>query len=258
MTFKKNSYRKKGQENPLIYCSCGCDEYLRKYNQWGWERKFIHGHQRKLNSPFKKGKPSPNKNKKMPQLSGKNNGMFGKERTDLSELNRSRVGIPIPKKQKEKQRNSIKKYYNSEEGKKTRKKISKAAKEYSKNNLDKVRERGIKGHMSCPKISKQEKIVRKFLEDSNIKFIQQYKYKLGVADFLIIPNKILFVDGDYWHGNPEIFSELTKKQIRQNEKDKIQTEYLECKGYNVMRIWENEIRKMSLGDFKNKLEEVQI
>ena len=27
-----------------ILCECGCGEQLNKYNVWGYERKFIHGH----------------------------------------------------------------------------------------------------------------------------------------------------------------------------------------------------------------------
>jgi NUMOD3 motif-containing protein len=28
----------------LIYCACGCKQTLQKFNKWGYERKYIHGH----------------------------------------------------------------------------------------------------------------------------------------------------------------------------------------------------------------------
>lgn len=38
------SRRKKGEENPIIECACGCGGKLKKYNKWGNSRRFIFNH----------------------------------------------------------------------------------------------------------------------------------------------------------------------------------------------------------------------
>ena len=233
-------------------CECGCGRKT-KIGQKGNVNRFIHGHQRKHNSPFKKGKQAPNKGKTIDKLKGKNNGMFGKKRYDLINLNKSRIGIPISQESIKKQVSTKVKYWKSEKGKKHKKAISIGVKEYSKKNPDKVRERGILGHMSCQRISSQEIKIKNLLTELNIKFMFQYRYKLGVADFLIIPNTILFVDGDYWHGNIKRFPKLSENQIKQKEKDKKQEKYLIEKGFNVLRLWENEIKAMDINQFQKRL-----
>ena len=69
-------------------CECGCGRKT-KIGQKGNVNRFIHGHQRKHNSPFKKGKQAPNKGKTIDKLKGKNNGMFGKKRPDLVKRNKT-------------------------------------------------------------------------------------------------------------------------------------------------------------------------
>ncbi len=54
-------------------------------------------------------------------------------------------------------------------------------------------------------------------------------------------------------GNQKVYPILTKMQIRQKERDKIRTKELLDKGYNVWRIWENQIRVMNLRDFAKNL-----
>lgn len=59
---------------------------------------------------------------------------------------------------------------------------------------------------------------------------------------------ILEADGDYWHGNPKIYSDwrqLNLKQKLQKIKDFDRTNQLEEKGYKVIRIWESDIKVLS-------------
>lgn len=103
--------------------------------------------------------------------------------------------------------------------------------------------------------------------------LQEYLKQLGIEFFthiymkeiehryqcdIIVPSRNLVIeaDGDYWHGNPEMYSkkELSEKQNKQKEKDNLRTKELIEKGYNVLRLWENKIRKMSLEDFKEEIE----
>lgn len=59
---------------------------------------------------------------------------------------------------------------------------------------------------------------------------------------------ILEADGDYWHGNPAIYSDwnqLNLKQKLQKIKDFERTNQLEEKGYKVIRIWESDIKDLT-------------
>ena len=51
---------------------------------------------------------------------------------------------------------------------------------------------------------------------------------------------ILEADGDYWHNYPEGY-----------EIDRIRTKELQEQGFRVIRLWEHEINKMNLDEFKN-------
>jgi len=68
----------------------------------------------------------------------------------------------------------------------------------------------------------------------NINFVSQYNYKLGIADIFIEPNKIIEVYGDYWHNYP-----------KGREKDKKQIKYLKNNGYEVLIIWEHELKNVA-------------
>jgi len=187
-------------------------------------------------------------------MSGKNNPMFGKKQKKetklligtknkgnsyakgskhpkLAELNRSRIGIPLKKEAKEKQRKSILTYWESPEGEKQKINLSEKNKQWAKENPEEKIKAAKKGHKSCPRISSLEKKTQNILETLNANFISQYEYKLGFADFLIKPNLIVFVDGNYWHNFPH-----------GTEKDKKQTDWLKNNSYKVLRIWEHELK----------------
>jgi very-short-patch-repair endonuclease len=118
--------------------------------------------------------------------------------------------------------------------------------------------------------------IQNFLKELNIEFFtHQYISEISHAyqcDILIHPQKnfmaqqitIIECDGDYWHGNPEKYSEekLTERQKKQKEKDACRNEELKASGLEVIRLWETDINKMTLEDFKSiineklKLEEI--
>lgn len=74
-------------------------------------------------------------------------------------------------------------------------------------------------------------------------------------------NILIEVNGDYWHANPEIY----KKDDQLNyfgsfikaqevwDKDKYKKELAESKGYDVIYLWENEIKKMSDIELEQKI-----
>lgn len=90
--------------------------------------------------------------------------------------------------------------------------------------------------------------IQKFLKQLNIDFYpHQYFYAIPHAYQvdIFVPSLTLIIecDGDYWHKYP--FG---------NEIDKIRTKELLDKGFKVLRLWERDIRKMDLSEFKNKLQ----
>lgn len=102
--------------------------------------------------------------------------------------------------------------------------------------------------------------IQNFLKQLGISFFThqyiniKHKYRCDI----LIPsiNLIIELDGDYWHGNPLFYPEeqLIQRQKEQKERDCIRTKELQEKGFKVLRLWENDIKKMELNDFKNKIE----
>jgi len=71
----------------------------------------------------------------------------------------------------------------------------------------------------------------------------------------IIQKTIIECDGDYWHGNILRFSKLNKMQEEQVEQDRIRTRELQEKGFKVIRLWETDIKKMYINNFKEVIYE---
>lgn len=85
------------------------------------------------------------------------------------------------------------------------------------------------------KISKAELKLKEYLRQNNMKFIHQYRYKLGMADFYLPEqNLIIECDGEYWHSLPGC-----------KERDERQTKYLQSQNFNVLRLSSEEIMKHS-------------
>lgn len=149
----------------------------------------------------------------------------------LISLNKKRCSnVPISEEQKQKQRESILKYWNSKEGIIQKKKLSKINRKWAKEHPEEKIKAAKNGHKNCPKISSLEIQVQNILKKNNIEFIPQYEYKLGFIDIFIEPNKAIFVNGNYWHNYPY-----------GTEKDKKQLKYLKQIGFNCLIIWEHEI-----------------
>ena len=112
----------------------------------------------------------------------------------------------------------------------------------------------VRMHTKVPKKdSKPEKFMQRLLTSIGIEF-DHHKAILGQPDVFIKPNLCVFVDGDYWHGNPTKYSansvlhpaNISKKRKQVTAKDKwIQdekiTNTLKERGYNVLRFWVSEL-----------------
>jgi very-short-patch-repair endonuclease len=131
----------------------------------------------------------------------------------------------------------------------------------SPSNIKKFKER--MSHIIIPKQdSSIELKIQKLLNILGIFYVPHKYMEIDNAYHcdIYIPtmNLIIECDGDYWHGNTEIFGadELTDKQKNQKRRDKLRTKQLNAKGYKVMRIWENEINRMEVIDLKHKLRQL--
>ena len=105
------------------------------------------------------------------------------------------------------------------------------------------------------KDTKIELITQSILEKNKINFKKHKNFKLRKsnhqADIVIEPNKVIEVNGDYWHFNPKIYhaestQKLRDKSILAKEKwayDKYLIEGMESQGYKVLVVWESELKK---------------
>lgn len=92
--------------------------------------------------------------------------------------------------------------------------------------------------------------IQNFLKILGIDFFtHQYMKEINHAYQcdIFIPSKNLIIecDGNYWHHYPT-----------GNEVDQIRTSELIEKGFKVLRLWEIEIRSMTIDDLNNKLNEI--
>lgn len=105
------------------------------------------------------------------------------------------------------------------------------------------------------KESRPEAIVRGILEELNVLFIREkYVCRRFVADFLI-GNKVIEVQGDYWHGNPEVYTDQEKLndiQWANKMNDSFKREWLIRNNYEVLYIWEKELDNIKFVEEKIK------
>ena len=89
--------------------------------------------------------------------------------------------------------------------------------------------------------------IQNFLKTLGVEFFthQYMKIEHGYQCDILIPylNLVIECDGDYWHKYPV-----------GNDIDHVRTKELIEKGFNVLRLWEFEIKEMSIKEFKNKIE----
>lgn len=114
------------------------------------------------------------------------------------------------------------------------------------------------------KDTKIELKIQDYLRKLGIEFLthQYINIKYAYQCDILIPvqqginqKTIIECDGDYWHGNTKLF-DFRKMPIWIKEKiarDFERTSQLKEQGYRVIRLWENEINKINLNEFKSRL-----
>lgn len=139
--------------------------------------------------------------------------------------------------------------YGKHHSEETRKKISETLKKRYSNDLnlkEMLRLNGAKSMLSQNrKRPKTELEVQKFLYSKGIEFQDNYIIKYYEYDFFVPQYNILIeVQGDYWHANPEIYSEK-KLLLHQKEKrirDIQKRTFAENMGFQLIEIWEKDIK----------------
>lgn len=113
--------------------------------------------------------------------------------------------------------------------------------------------------------TKIEVKIQNFLRELGIEFathqyMKDIKYKYQCDIFIPkqegIPQKIVIeCDGDYWHGNLEVFNmdKLSQKIKERRCLNYERTAQLEKAGFRVIRLWENRIKKMELNNLVNRI-----
>ena len=143
------------------------------------------------------------------------------------------------------------KYPNRIVSQETRKKIS----DFNSTPERKAQQREIRSKQKFPfQDSKLELQTQQILKDHNIVFETQKTFKLSNsyhrADIAIQPDKIIEVNGDYWHFNPKKYDgesiqkfrrkEIKVKEIWENDKNIING--MKAQGYKVLVVWESELK----------------
>ena len=82
-----------------------------------------------------------------------------------------------------------------------------------------------KGNRSSIEVKLENAIIA-----AGLPFQAQWEHKLGVADFLVGTQVVVFADGDYWHSSQKA-----------QEKDARHNQSLTEQGYQVLRFWEHKI-----------------
>jgi very-short-patch-repair endonuclease len=109
-----------------------------------------------------------------------------------------------------------------------------------------------------------EQLFEKLLEELKIPYQckfriydkEKVKFWFKEYDFLIIDTKILIeIDGDYWHGNENFFTELSdfQKSVRIN--DEIKETFANDRGFEVIRFWGSDVKK-NIDEVKIKIKKI--
>ena len=137
----------------------------------------------------------------------------------------------------------------------TRKKQSEKRKVISNRPEVKQKQREVRAKQKFPfKDSKPEVLTQFILEKNNIDFIKHKTFKFEKsfhqADIVIEPDKVIEVNGDYWHFNPKKYDgkSIQKKRGKEIkaedvwEYDKYLIDGMEQHGYRVLVVWESELK----------------
>ncbi|MDR1941282.1 MAG: very short patch repair endonuclease [Endomicrobium sp.] len=116
---------------------------------------------------------------------------------------------------------------------------------------------------SSKNASTELKLISIFKENNIIGWRRNYKLK-GKPDFVFLKHKIsVFTDGCFWHGHkcrnttPKDHSDYWTPKIKRNQqRDREITKFLTQKGWQVIRIWECELKNKNRKRLIQKLSNI--
>lgn len=105
--------------------------------------------------------------------------------------------------------------------------------------------------------TKIELKIQGFLEELGITYIKHFYMKHIKSHYrcdIFIPSKNMVIecDGRWWHGDPRYYDQkqLTIKQNEQKIRDNLRTDQLKQQGYEVIRLWEDDIKNLNITKFQ--------
>jgi len=153
-------------------------------------------------------------------------------------------------------------FYGMTHSKETREKLSRIGKERAKDPAfrERMRLNGIKSLENRKyRMTKPERKTKAWLENHDIpnhyNLVLNKKYQY---DFRIKNSNILIeVHGDYWHANPKLYTKdmLTERQIFKIARDKKKLAYAREQGYEILYIWEHDIKNNDFSALSSLLEQ---
>jgi DNA mismatch endonuclease (patch repair protein) len=113
---------------------------------------------------------------------------------------------------------------------------------------------------SSKNASTELKLISIFKENNITGWRREYKIK-GSPDFTFLKNRIvLFTDGCFWHGHkcrnttPKDHGDFWAEKIRRNkQRDREVTKFLKQNNWQVIRIWECELKNKNIDRLLKKL-----
>ncbi|HOJ97394.1 MAG TPA: very short patch repair endonuclease [Methanospirillum sp.] len=101
------------------------------------------------------------------------------------------------------------------------------------------------------KNTRPELILRRLIYDSGVRGYRIHYNLPGKPDIVFVKKRVvIFIDGCFWHKCPDCFREPQTRRdfwlekINKNcERDEKNNQILKEEGWNVIRIWEHNIRK---------------
>lgn len=95
------------------------------------------------------------------------------------------------------------------------------------------------------KYSEIDTLPEKITEELLLKLGFDYMKKMNVGYYncdFIINNKIIEVQGDYWHGNTKFYNSFDKIQNKNIKRDKRKLKFLHGEGFEVLYLWEHDLK----------------
>lgn len=90
-----------------------------------------------------------------------------------------------------------------------------------------------------------EVTMAEWLEEVGVPFGAQVTVGFYTVDFLVKEHKVIECHGDYWHAHPQKYAtaDLDGTQRRNVHRDRRKATFLQNRGYDLLVVWETDIKK---------------